>query len=149
MRTQVDIVVAAPRGLVWEILTDWERQAEWMPDALEVEVLTPARTGEGVTIRAPTRILGVVVDDVMRVTGWQPERRLEVVHLGRLIRGRGAFELTDTPRGTAISWWEEIDPPLGRVGESAARRLVRPLIHRVFRQSLRGLREACEVAAAR
>lgn len=149
MRIQVDIVVAAPRELVWEILTDWERQADWMPDVLEVEILTPTRTGEGVTIRVPTRILGMVVDDVMRVTGWQPGRRLEVAHLGRVIRGRGAFELTDAPRGTTVSWWEEIDPPLGWLGESVARLLVRPLVRRVFRQSLRGLREACEVAVAR
>lgn len=148
MRIEVSITVAASPEVVWEVLTEWERQAEWMRDARSVEVLTPTREGEGVTLRVPTRILGVVVDDIMRVTGWDPPHRLEVVHLGRVIRGLGAFELAGTPRGTTVTWWEEIDPPLGRLGAWGARVLVRPLVERIFRRSLRGLREACEVAAA-
>lgn len=120
-----------------------------MPDARAVRVLTEQRTGEGVTLSVPTRLLGITVDDRIRVTGWRQPQWLEVVHVGRVIRGRAAFELSDHPRGTAVRWWEEIDPPLGAVGEVGARWLVAPLVRRVFTRSLRGLRERCEVAAAR
>ena len=71
MRLEVDVVSAAPRQVVWDVLTDWERQSEWMLDAKAVHVLTPERTGEGVTIRCPTNLMGFTVQDVMRVTGWE------------------------------------------------------------------------------
>lgn len=149
MRVEVAVTVAAPRAVVWDVLTDWEAQADWMRDARSVEVVSAERAGEGVTIRVPTNLLGVTVDDVMRVTGWDPPARLEVAHLGRLIRGSGAFELYDIEHGTRVVWWEEIEPPLGALGRWGARTVVRPLVERVFRRSLRGLREASEVAAAR
>jgi hypothetical protein len=127
------------------VLTQWERQSEWMLDAESVEVLTPEREGEGVTIRCPTNLLGVTVEDVMRVTGWDEPHRLEVTHLGRIITGSGAFELTDTASGgTRIDWYELIDPPFGALGEWGASTLVRPLLARLFTRSLRGLAELSE-----
>lgn len=148
MRLEVVETAAAPRATVWRVLTDWERQSEWMVDAIAVEVLTPHRRGEGVTIRCPTRLLGATVDDVMRVTGWRDEEYLEVTHLGRIITGTGAFELADIPGGTRITWWEDIDPPLGEVGVWGARTFVRPVVERVFRRSLRNLARLSEVAQA-
>lgn len=134
--------------MVWEVLTDWERQSDWMLDALSVEVLTPTRTGEGVTIRCPTRLLGVVVQDVMRVTDWRPERRLEVVHLGSVITGSGAFDLepVDGGRRTRIRWTEWIDPPLGAFGEWGAGVVAAPLLRRLFGRSLDNLVEIAETA---
>lgn len=151
MRVAVEVPVDAPRGLVWELLVDWERQPEWMLDARAVEVLTPQRSGIGVTLRCPTNLLGATVEDVLRVTDWRPARRLEVVHLGRVIRGYGAFVLTDGPvtGGTVLRWWEEIVPPLGVLGEQAARMVARPLVERVFRRSLNRLAATAEQEAAR
>ena len=132
--------VAAPRRSVWETLTHWERQPEWMLDAEQVVVLTPQRSGVGVTIRCPTNLLGVRVQDVMRVTEWQPPHRLGVVHLGRIITGTGTFVLTEEGLDTThITWSEVIDPPLGRVGEWGATTLVLPILRRIFARSLRNL----------
>ncbi len=148
MRLEVSVAVAAPRPLVWEVLTAWERQPEWMLDAKSVEVLTPAREGIGVTIRCPTNLLGVTVEDVMRVTGWEEPSRLEVTHLGRIITGSGAFELVETsPDTTRIDWWEEVDPPLGAFGEWGASTFVLPILRRIFTRSLRNLAELAEVEA--
>lgn len=151
MRLEITVPVDAPRAVVWEVLTDWERQAEWMLDAEAVDVLTPHRAGEGVTIRVPTKLLGATVQDVMRVTRWEDERVLEVVHLGRVIRGTGAFELRDDPRtgGTVLTWWERIDPPLGAIGAWVARTLVLPVVERVFRRSLGALATSAEAEAVR
>lgn len=137
MRLEVEVVSAAPRQVVWDVLTAWERQPTWMVDALEVHVLTDDREGEGVTLRCPTNLLGLTVQDVMRVTGWRPPEYLEVTHLGRVITGTGAFELRAGPGGTTIiRWWEEIDPPLGRLGAWGARTFVLPWTRRLFTRSL-------------
>jgi carbon monoxide dehydrogenase subunit G len=147
MRLEVEQVVEAPREVVWRVLTEWERQPEWMVDAKSVEVLTPRRDGVGTTIRCPTNLLGVTVQDVMRVTAWDPPFRLGVVHLGRVITGEGAFELhATTPGSTRLVWWEEIDPPMGRIGEWGASRLALPVIERIFARSLRRLADLVESA---
>lgn len=146
MRLEIEVPVDAPRPVVWEVLTDWERQAEWMLDAQAVHVLTPEREGTGVTLRVPTSLLGATVQDVMRVTRWEDERLLEVVHLGRIITGTGAFELQDDPRtgGTVLTWWEEIDPPLGAFGEWGASTFGLPVLERIFRRSLGNLAKLAE-----
>ena len=149
MRLEIVQEVAAPRQTVWDVLTEWERQSDWMLDAKEVHVLTPQRTGEGVTIRCPTNLMGITVDDVMRVTGWQEPSYLEVTHLGKIITGYGAFELSEIgPERTSILWWEEVDPPLGAVGEWGASTVVLPIIRRIFRRSLSNLAELAEQAHA-
>lgn len=151
MRLEVTVEAAAPPAAVWEVLTHWERQSEWMLDAKSVEVLTPEREGVGVTIRCPTNLLGVTVEDVMRVTDWEHERVLGVTHLGRIITGSGAFELSpatvDGVEGTRIDWWEEVDPPLGAFGEWGASTFVLPILRRIFTRSLRNLASLAEAEA--
>lgn len=149
MRLEVTQHAAAPRAVVWQVLTHWERQPEWMLDAKSVEVLTPQREGVGVTIRCPTNLLGVTVQDVMRVTAWREQEELEVTHLGRVITGTGAFVLDDAPDGgTRILWWEQVDPPLGALGEWGATTFVLPILRRVFGASLQRLARLAEAAAA-
>ena len=87
---------------------------------------------------------------LMRVTRWEEGRVLEVTHLGRIITGTGAFELSDLPGGgTRIGWWEEVDPPLGAIGELGARMLALPVIRRIFRRSLANLAARAEAEAGR
>lgn len=148
MRLEVTTEAAAPRRVVWEVLTRWEDQPRWMRDAKEVHVTSTHRVGVGVELSCPTNLLGFTVDDRMRVTRWEDERVLEVTHLGRIITGTGAFELTElAPDRTRIDWWEEIDPPLGALGELGARLLVLPIIRRIFRGSLAALARLAEAEA--
>jgi carbon monoxide dehydrogenase subunit G len=147
VRLEVVQDVAAPRATVWSVLTDWERQSEWMLDAKAVHVLTPQREGEGVTLRCPTNLLGVTVQDVMRVTGWREPSYLEVTHLGRIITGTGAFDLVELGlERTRVRWWEEVDPPLGAVGEWGATTFVLPALRRLFGRSLANLGRLAEQA---
>jgi uncharacterized protein YndB with AHSA1/START domain len=136
--------VEAPRHQVWDLLVDWERQVEWMVDLRAVEVLTDQRDGPGVTIRCRTDILGVVVNDHLAVTEWEEGAVLGMRHLGRLIRGVGAFELADTAYGTRLLWWEEAEVPLGAVGDAIAGVAVVPWVERTFRRSLAGFKSVCE-----
>jgi hypothetical protein len=149
VRLEVERTVRAPREVVWEVLTQWELQPDWMLDAKAVHVLTPQREGVGVTLRCPTNLLGVTVQDVMRVTGWRQPAYLEVTHLGRIITGYGAFELEAADPGiTHLTWWEEVDPPLGALGEWGASTLVLPALRRIFARSLARLAVLAEERAA-
>lgn len=136
MRLEVETTIDAPIQQVWDVLVDWEAQREWMLDAKDVTVVTPHRAGHGVTIRVPTSLLGVPVLDIMRVTGWDPPHRLEATHLGRLIKGVGAFELTTQHDDrTHLLWWEEVVAPLGAVGEFGAN-VALPVLRAIFTHSL-------------
>lgn len=149
MRVEVSRYVFAPPDIVWAVLTDWERQADWMVDARSVTVASGHRQGTGVRIVCPTNVLGLTVRDEMEVTGWVAGERLTVEHLGSVITGTGTFELEATPVGTRIVWWEEVDPPLGAVGELGARLVVRPYVERLFSRSLDHLKRLCEREARR
>ncbi|MGH3664517.1 MAG: SRPBCC family protein [Egibacteraceae bacterium] len=142
--------IEAPPERVWAVLADWEGQPTWMADARSVAVLSPHREGVGVVLRCRTGIVaGLAVTDDMTVTEWDPPRVMGVRHLGAVIRGVGAFELSPTPHGTRLRWWEEFTAPLGTVGEAVAQTVVVPLVERVFRRSLAGLKRVCEAASIR
>ncbi|MGI9017431.1 MAG: SRPBCC family protein [Euzebya sp.] len=149
-RVEERVHIHRPLDHVWSVLTDWESQSEWMADAHSVTVTSPHRAGLGVTIRVPTDIaLGLVVMDEMQVTEWVVRRKIGVRHTGRFIKGTGAFELqpTVTPAGgggTLFTWSEQIDAPLGRLGDAILRYTAVPYVARVFRRSLRALKAVAE-----
>lgn len=147
MRVEVTREVGAPRRTVWGLLVDWERQAEWMVDARTVEVTSAVRRGVGVRLSVPTKVLGITIEDVLEVTAWEEPQRLAVRHVGSLVAGQAAFELIPSQRGTRVAWWEEVDVPLGVVGELGARLLVRPYLAWLFRRSLDNFARLCEQEA--
>jgi len=121
----VSVDVDAPPEQTWAAITDWERQGEWIL-ATRVRRISAARSGLGTEIEALTGIGRLGVRDRMRVTEWDPPRRCTMEHTGRLIRGRGIFEVTAHPAGSRFAWTEALELPfglLGRVGWP----LVRPL----------------------
>lgn len=142
--------IEAEPARVWEVLADWERQPQWMQDARSVTVLSPHREGVDVVVRCRTDLLGgLVVTDDMVTTEWEQPRVIGVRHLGGLIRGVGAFELEASPYGTRFTWWEEIDPPFGALGESLTSVLLAPHVQRLFRTSLAALKRVCESTSVR
>lgn len=144
-RIEESTVVKASVQRVWNVLVDWEAQPCWMVDARSVTVLSPHREGPDVVLRCRTAIAGgLVVNDCMVTTDWLEHSTIGVRHLGPLIRGVGAFELQPAPAGTHVVWWEDLNPPLGRVGELVAGAVVVPLVSRVFRSSLARLKTLCE-----
>jgi uncharacterized protein YndB with AHSA1/START domain len=136
--------IEAPAGRVWELLADWEGSSAWMVDATTVEVLGEQRAGVGTRVKAITRIAGVPLTDVMEVFEWEPNRVLGVKHEGWPIRGLAWFELREPGDGTTLfEWAEELDPPLGPLGELGGAILRRP-IERVLRKSAAKLKALAE-----
>lgn len=123
LRVSVDI--DAPPERVFAGLTDWARQGEWMPGT---RVAVTKGTGDGVgdEIVARTALGPVGFDDPMRITGWEPPNRCEVLHLGRVVRGAGVFLVEARGSGSRFTWVEWIDPPLGLVGQFGLRAGRRP-----------------------
>lgn len=148
-RIEATTHIEAPIERVWQVLIDWERQPDWMVDARSVEVVSQHREGPGVVLRCATDIAGVVVNDEMETTEWEHQRIVGVRHTGWVVRGVGAFELQPTEAGVHFTWWEEIDAPLGPLGEAAATLLAAPILRRVFRRSLARLKRTCESRSVR
>lgn len=128
-RQRAEIVVgveaSAPPEQVWAAITDWARQGEWML-ATKVRRISTTRTGLGTEIEALTGLGRFGVRDTMRVTEWDPPWRCTMQHTGRMIRGRGIFEVSARPGGSRFSWTEDLELPFGIVGR-AGWPLVRPL----------------------
>jgi hypothetical protein len=144
-RIEARTYINAPVARVWEVLTDWEGQPRWMIDAQSVTVLSARREGVDVLLRCRTGLgPAIAITDDMITTRWREHSTIGVRHLGRLIRGYGAFDLKPIPAGTQFVWWEEIDPPLGPLGEAVTGAVVVPLVNRLFRASLARLKTLCE-----
>jgi uncharacterized protein YndB with AHSA1/START domain len=138
--------IDAPASRVWKLLADWEGSSAWMVDATTVEVLGRQREGIGARVKAVTTIAGVPLTDVMEVVDWEPNRLLGVKHEGWPIRGLAWFELRETNDGaTLFEWAEELDPPLGPLGELGGVILRRP-IERVLRKSAMKLKRLAEAS---
>jgi hypothetical protein len=97
---------------------------------LGTRVWPTAQDGQGVGggIEAFTGVGPLGVLDRMQITLWEPPRRCHVLHLGRVVRGTGAFEVEPLPGGRSrFVWREDLDLPLGLLG-----RLGWPLVRPAF-----------------
>lgn len=144
------VEVQATPEAVWAALIDWESQGEWM---LGTDVVTVGGPAQGVHGRLAARTglplpggrrVGVL--DTMIITVWDPPRRIEVQHTGRLIRGPGTFEIE--PRGAQATfiWTERLYLPYGYLGV-AGWFLVKPFALWGIRRSLRRFAASVQRAA--
>lgn len=140
----VPVDVDAPAEAVWQTVTDWPGQGEWMLGT-RVEV---AGGGEGrhlgAALRAVTGVGPFGITDTMDIVEWEPPVRCVVRHTGRVVRGDGVFEVVPLgPDRARFLWTERLDLPLGAVG-----RLGWPLVVPVFRAgvlaSLHRMARRCE-----
>lgn len=142
---ELERILPGPPAVVWELITDWERQGDWMLEASDFRVVSQHREGVGVEAEATIRIAGISTRDRVRVVAWEPLEHLTVEHLG-WVKGRGDLWLSERsaeqaarPRAsTHLRWREAFRPPLGVLG-SLGMRLFRPLLVRTFRTDLDAL----------
>jgi hypothetical protein len=115
---ELNIKIDRPVKTVWDCLVDWKSQGDWMLQTKVWSELDQDRTiknGKGVLIFAFTGLfpnlypkirLGIL--DTMEITKFQPPVLCEVVHIGRIIRGTGKFELKKSKNGTIFNWQEDL-----------------------------------------
>ncbi|MGZ8629553.1 MAG: SRPBCC family protein [Actinomycetota bacterium] len=139
MLLEREIVLPVPLEEAWAVLTDWERQADWMLDADGVTVVSEQREGVGVRLAVRTRILGIpAFTEPMEVTGWDPPRRLDIRH-GSFVAGVGTWTLDPVEGGTRFTWREDIRLASPVIGEVAAT-LYRPVMRVLMGRAMQGLR---------
>ncbi len=123
----------------WRVLTDWERQADWMRDADAIVVTSPVRTGAGVTLEVRTRLFQIpAFTETIEVTAWDPPSSLTIEH-GPPIRGHGEWSLAPIPDGTRFTWLEDVEldaPVLGWLLTAC----YAPVLGVLLRRSMQGLR---------
>jgi uncharacterized protein YndB with AHSA1/START domain len=113
------VEVAAPPETTFAAATDWPRQGEWMIGT-RVRATRGDGVGIGARIEAFTGVGGVGFTDPMEIVHWQPPYRCVMRHLGRVVRGAGAFEVEARPGGTSRFVWSEwLLPPGGLAGQYA------------------------------
>lgn len=138
MRVITVAILNAPPEDAWEILTDWERQAWWMPDVEWIRVLGEERE-LGARLAVRTKILSVpLVTDRLEVAVWEPPRRLVVRHLG-FVRGTGEWRVEPRGKRTWFCWTEDIRLNVPLIGDLIIR-VYRPLFRWTLRRSLSNLR---------
>jgi uncharacterized protein YndB with AHSA1/START domain len=119
--------VDAPVEQTWAGATNWAAQGEWM---LGTRVWPTAQGGRAVGggVEAFTGVGPLGFLDRMEITLWEPPHRCHVRHLGRVVRGTGAFEVEPRADGRSrFVWREDLDLPLGLLG-----RLGWPLVRPAF-----------------
>jgi hypothetical protein len=136
VQAECEIVLPTTPLEAWSVLTDWERQADWMLDADRVDVVSPHREGVGVRLEVRTRLLGIpAFTEPIEVTAWDPPRRLEIRH-GSVVAGTGVWNVAEDAAGARFRWSESIRlrvPFVGELAASAYRPLMRSLMGRAQR----------------
>lgn len=113
------VIVKAPVATVFDAMTRWERQGEWIPFT-KVRVVE-GDGGEGSWIEAVTTLGPAVVRDQMRVVRLDRPYEIQVMHDGRVLRGPGVMRCTPLERDrTQVVWHEWFLLPGGPLGRVAA-----------------------------
>jgi carbon monoxide dehydrogenase subunit G len=138
----VSVEVNAPAAQVWAALIDWERHGEWMLFTT-VRRTEAGSDGVGAGIEGLTKLGPLAIRDTMTFSQWQPPpanpARCVVEHIGKLVRGAGAFEVEETEPGRSrVAWSEWVQLPLGILGEIGWIG-VRPIVALFLKLSLRRL----------
>jgi hypothetical protein len=148
-RIDVRSFIRATPERVWEVVSDLERHGDWMVDVRMLEVISEAKSGIGVVVDVRSELFGLpLLRDVMEVVTWRPPRELAVLHRGQF-SGAGRFLLEPVRGGTVLVWQEDVDPPLGLLGELAFALVVGPYLRRVFSRSMDKLRLLAEAEEAK
>jgi hypothetical protein len=149
VRLQREVDIEAAARAVWDYVTDWPRQGEWVPLTRVERVDSAADVGG--RFRAWTGLGPVGFWDPMTITAWDRDGdgggRCEVLHLGKVVKGEGEFAVVARgPRASRFVWAEVVDVPLGGAG-AAGWRVARPVLERVLDRGLDRMRRQVEEQA--
>jgi len=165
----IERVVAVPPQRLWEVITDWEGYARWMP--LTIMRLDPGPTRVGWSFAGLTGIGWLRFCDLMRITHWSPPPgtgpstgtdsasdsgtgaetgmgRFRLVKVGRLLSGWAEVSVLPLAGGTQtqLLWREEIvlrPVVLGRLLAPLTDRLNQALFSTVIDAMAAEARQAC------
>lgn len=105
--------INAPPERVFATLTDLDAAAQWMPNLVGIEKLTPGVVGVGMKWRETRKMFGQQASEHFEVTGYEPDKGLELYvdgTKGSSRKGYYRFRYQLEPRDgkTALSMTGEI-----------------------------------------
>ena len=146
MRTKVltfKIFINASQQTVFDYVSDWEKQSNWIMFT-KVKLLSDPDQDTPVTLLATTKVGPIKLVDTMVITSWQSPNRIVVEHTGRIILGKGVFQVHKVSDDSCEFEWQEITPiPFGFLGRLGFK-IFRPVIYIPFNMSLKRLRSNVE-----
>lgn len=93
---------------VWEYVTDFQRNPEWLTQVVEVHV-SPGTIGLGTKVTEVRQVPGRRVEGIVEVVEWEPPRRLRKRSPTGAVRADGLYELEPTASGgTRLTFTLEI-----------------------------------------
>jgi carbon monoxide dehydrogenase subunit G len=129
---ELSVQINAPAELVWNRITDWPSQSEWMLGT----IVTGTANSVGGTFKAFTGIGPIGFLDTMEITRWEPPFRCDVLHTGKVVKGTGSFQVEKIDANNSkFIWIEDLDIPLGIIGLIGFK-LLRPFFVSGVKQSL-------------
>jgi carbon monoxide dehydrogenase subunit G len=129
---ELSVQIKAPAELVWNRITDWPSQSEWMLGT----IVTGTANSVGGTFKAFTGIGPIGFLDTMEITRWEPPFRCDVLHTGKVVKGTGSFQVEKIDANNSkFIWIEDLDIPLGIIGLIGFK-LLRPFFVSGVKQSL-------------
>ena len=151
IRVRRTVEVQAPAAAVWDYITDWPAQGEWIPMTRVEREDSADRIGG--RFRAWSGIGRVGFWDTLTITAWERgddgSGRCEVLHTGSVVRGTGEFAVTAVSSSTSrFVLAEALQAPAARLG-GAAWKVVRPLVERLADRALSTMRDRVEARAHR
>ena len=113
----LDVVINAPVSAVFVAFSQWSEQGRWMLGT-RVEVTKGDGASVGSELSALTGLGPAGFLDTMTITRWDAPYRVDVLHTGKVVRGTGIMEVVALPGGRSrFIWSEDLDLPLGRLGQ--------------------------------
>jgi hypothetical protein len=135
--TSVSASVELPltQAQAWAAVTDWVGQSRWMP--LTSVAVTEGDGVLGTRLAARTGVGRLGFLDPMVIDVWDPPSRCEVEHLGRVVRGRGVFEVAEVAPGRSrVTWTEVLDGVAARATATASRLALGVALRRFARDAV-------------
>lgn len=143
MNLNHSIVISADAETVFNYMTNWAKQSEWVLFT-DVSITSKQQNQIGTTLLARTHLGPIGFTDTMVIKEWLPPNKCTVEHTGKVVRGIGIFtveKLTDNK--TKFTWQEISTVPFGVIG-SAGLVIVKPFLSLLFNYSLRKMRNNIE-----
>lgn len=140
---RTDLVIDAPRYVVWDALTDIEAVVMWNPGIDDVECISKVRRGVGATRRCYTHPTGWMSESV---TEWVEGELIvfDIQDAAPLKNGTARFLLSDEDRRTQLAASFEYEVKLGPLGPVIDKLIVHKQLGAAWNSGLEGLKDFTE-----
>jgi NAD(P)-dependent dehydrogenase (short-subunit alcohol dehydrogenase family)/uncharacterized protein YndB with AHSA1/START domain len=142
-RLKTDLVIDAPRHMVWDALVDIEAVVTWNPGIDDVECISRMRSGVGATRRCYTHPTGWMTESV---TAWVDRELIvfDIEDAAPLKNGTARYQLADERGGTRLAASFDYEVKLGPLGPVIDRLIVHKQLGTAWNGALEGLKDFTE-----